>query len=246
MSILRAPMLAAALAALAAAFSAAPSAFAATYSFETEAWKIEWNDFHFGVSAAQDDGVTFTWGTMNGVDGYGNTTAYGMGLPHWGAVSASGRNGSDVSDTGTTFSLLAKPGYLLTDLGVRAAGFYGSLGPSASVDPSVTMTVTAYGSLHPVIAIAALNLELGTWNVDTGVALPGAVPTGPLSFDVRQSVSTNSFWDGATSSGDRNGISLYWSVAAVPEPHEWLLMLSGLGMVGMIAQQRRRRECVAV
>jgi len=77
---------------------------------------------------AQDNGVTFTWGTVAAStarqhDAYAWAAALGRGL-------RVRRNSSDVSDTGTTISLLAKPGYPLADLGVAPAGFYGTQGPA--------------------------------------------------------------------------------------------------------------------
>lgn len=241
MSIQRAARLAGAFIAFLAALAAGPASAAVTYTFETAEWKLEWQDFQFGVSSWSGNDVSLTWGKWPGLDELGNVTARGLDIPGWGAVSASGSHSSDVSNTGTTFLLSAQPGYQLTDLGVRASGVYQSLGSTASVDPKITMQLVAVnGELHPVLAVAALNFEFGTWSVDTGVAVPGAVPNTALSFNVRQSVSTNSFLDVANSAGGLNGISLYWTAAPVPEPHEWAMMLSGLGVVGVIARRRRR------
>lgn len=227
-------ILRAALVAVAAYFFGS-SAFATTFSFETDKWKLTWEDFSFGVSSWGDGGVALTWGAdACCTDGYGNPTAYGGSIPGWGAVSVNGAL-SAASNTGTTFSLAAKPGYALSDLGIQASGIYSTYN-AGQVDPSITLGVQTQGSLNPIVTSAGL--ELGVWRVDSG-PIAGAVGA-PLSFNIQQTVSGSAFGDIATSAGDQNGIGLYWSVAAVPEPHEWAMMLSGLGLVAVIAHRRRK------
>lgn len=49
------------------------------------------------------------------------------------------------------------------------------------------------------------------------------------------------YFDAATSSMSLSQAAMYFSpVTAVPEPHEWALMLAGLGVVGTMARARRR------
>ncbi len=119
-------MLAAALAALAPP-SRRPRGVATTYPSNRRLSKMM-ERLPLRRERAQANGVTFTWGTVAAStarqhDAYAWAAALGRGL-------RVRRNSSVVSDTGTTFSLLAKPGYLLADLGVAPAGFYGSLGPA--------------------------------------------------------------------------------------------------------------------
>jgi hypothetical protein len=40
--------------------------------------------------------------------------------------------------------------------------------------------------------------------------------------------------------GPRGAVIDDITVAAVPEPHEWVMMLAGLGLVGWVAGRRRR------
>lgn len=233
------------LAAAALSSSISTTAFADTpvYTFETPEWVFQWQDFNFGVSSWGQGGVTLTGGV-----GYtgpyfnnGNFTALGNNET-WGSVSAGGSGPlTDSSTTGTTFSLMAQPGWMITGLGIRATGNYATLGTGASVSPNISLQVTSPGALTSTNFVAGLNLTLGTWSVDTG-AIGGAAPFTSLSFSIQQNVSVDSLSEGASSSGDMNGIQFYWTAAPVPEPSEWAMMAAGLGIVGLIVRRRRRVE----
>lgn len=57
------------------------------------------------------------------------------------------------------------------------------------------------------------------------------------TFSLASTTNVTFYWLDDTWSDNQGGISL--SVAAVPEPHEWAMMLAGLGIVGTIAGKRR-------
>jgi len=67
--------------------------------------------------------------------------------------------------------------------------------------------------------------------------------TASFNFQATQPstmVSFSSLVAGASGTGGMLLDSV--QVAVVPEPHEWMMMLSGLGLVGVIAKRRRRRR----
>lgn len=67
--------------------------------------------------------------------------------------------------------------------------------------------------------------------------------TASFNFQATQPstmVSFSSLVAGASGTGGMLLDSV--QVAAVPEPHEWVMMLSGLGLVGVIAKRRRSRR----
>ena len=59
---------------------------------------------------------------------------------------------------------------------------------------------------------------------------------------IQGTAGTNKFFVFGFTNADLNGASLQLqSIAAVPEPGEWGMLLAGLGLVGSIAMRRGRR-----
>ena len=137
------------------------SAVTPVYTFETPEWVFQWQDFNFGVSSWGQGGVTLTGGVgYTGPDFSSNQNFTALGNNEtWGSVSVGGSGPlTNSSTTGTTFSLMAQPGWMITGLGIRATGNYATLGVGASVSPNISLQVTSPGVLTPTNFVAGLNL----------------------------------------------------------------------------------------
>jgi hypothetical protein len=78
---------------------------------------------------------------------------------------------------------------------------------------------------------------VGSWNLIASDSIAGdgfSLNLGPLAVNSYQARVQG------TATGSLGGSYVYAMAAPVPEPHEWAMMLAGLGMVGVIASRRRR------
>ncbi len=135
----------------------------------------------------------------------------------------------------SSFTLTADPGYTLAGLQFRADGTY------------------AFGSATGhVLGGASIATPLGSGNdsFDTGsgsgpwTASPAGLVFAPGTTSVNGLltvvVSANKL--GGTGSLALGATDAVLTVAAVPEPAEWALMLAGLGMVGWVVRKRSRER----
>jgi hypothetical protein len=123
--------------------------------------------------------------------------------------------------------------------------------------PKTPVTLTGYGYFNPngstiadgnsgVVGAGALFGALyGTFNVN---------PTSPADYFLIGSSALQTLNTTQTLYARVNDMSGSFSnnsgfyevtVAAIPEPHEWAMMLAGLGLVGLVARRRRDVEGTA-
>lgn len=138
-----------------------------------------------------------------------------------------------------------------------AMGGYALLKSSETISPMDLYTYWSSGLPSGV--------EVVMWGADDSVSSPGpvhVVMTGTVNFEYDTPFHlTSIFGVAATGIGSADfsntatfGITLNgpgelnpmsgntYMAAAVPEAHEWALMLAGLGLVGMQARRRKNRE----
>jgi len=132
------------------------------------------------------------------------------------------------------------------DAGATVAG---SLTPDASSKSfaysggNLALTFTLYGydpsqSNVPLATVVSTGLSTGTGIVyDYGTSLSFAEGLGTNSVTVHM---TDLF--AGTVRDDFKNLEFQVTLAPVPEPHEWAMMLAGLGAVGVVARRRRHHE----
>ena len=113
------------------------------------------------------------------------------------------------------------------------------------VTPFVELTLSDMVNILPTFNITVFdgdNLQagavgIGTINVPNGqttaTQLFSNVAGGPYMINVSGNVGASSV------AGTQFSLSI---TPAIPEPHEWGMMLAGLGMIGVIASRRRRAD----
>jgi hypothetical protein len=87
-------------------------------------------------------------------------------------------------------------------------------------------TYACCDSTHPPV--------MGTVNLLGHATVQPALSGGATDFSLRNSTLLS----GAEGYSYNNVMPGTWSVTPVPEPHEWAMMLAGLGMVGWVARRR--------
>ena len=179
----------------------------------------------WSVSATANAGLNY------GVSGILSTTNSGAALvgttmaPNVSAA-ATNMNGSYLADV--NILLGAAPAgaiSITTPAGYSAAGYVGNpLSMASNFGGAVPFTSTAaLGTSQSFFFVTPTQNRRGTYAGTTNYQFGGAV--------------TPSTWTLGT-----NGTLSY--VAAVPEPSEWLLMLSSIGLVGFIASRRKGKSSV--
>jgi hypothetical protein len=99
------------------------------------------------------------------------------------------------------------------------------------VKPSDGVAATKYGLGEGVGPVGSAYFSTANGALAAGVA---------GSFSISAPATVRFYWLDDTWSDNQGGISL--NVALVPEPHEWAMMLAGLGLVGWVARRRGRAE----
>ncbi len=183
-----------------------------------------------------DDTVSYVHGST-GIPGW--TTIGDVQLVGAGFQSLSGSGGGQWVDlTGTT------EGYFK---GLTSNAFSTTIGQTYAITFDLgALTTPAYGPATVDVRFSGLLAGTSTNN-----------PTinGPGTFAMDWSRQTLNFVAISTSSvisfvgvpgqfSNANVVGLdNVSVAAIPEPHEWAMMLAGLGLVGFAARRRRDPRC---
>jgi hypothetical protein len=162
-----------------------------------------------------------------------------------------------------SFNLQASAGYQITSVYMGAGGLFQSTnGAPASVFMEVTDSESNFSWEYRTFTSSGVDTENSRWKFSspTFSYLAGLnALSGRFSFDFDGSpcelctrssfiYGTNDEMDGAFPNATVVGplyrgptlyVSVEQSVSAVPEPHEWAMMLSGMALVGAIAKRNR-------
>jgi len=227
-------------AAMAAAFMAAPA------HATGEVWDLNWTPANgFG-------GLSKTWGLSDAGSAYAAWNVFNDADPGAGIYDMTPDAGSFgvshtfVYETGTAGAFLTGGGNI-----------YSFSGPTNFQTYIQGTDMSGTGVRDVVLRIETLGTGLAT----SSVKLNDVAPTSFVYQDVGAlgGMGGNEFegvfvWKNVVNTGapfmftfNAAGSSMsfaqtamyYSAVAAVPEPHEWMLMVAGLGLVGMTARSRR-------
>ncbi|QEL65373.1 hypothetical protein OTERR_18970 [Oryzomicrobium terrae] len=129
-------------------------------------------------------------------------------------------NFNHAGESGSFFDTL---NFNLTGTGIAASAVSIQLGNGGSIFGISNLTGTLWDNFHPLG-----NFTYGTFPGNNGTFTFNLPGSGQYHIDFTGDIT------GAA------GGSYLVSVAAVPEPAEWLMMLGGLGMLGVVARRRLR------
>jgi hypothetical protein len=160
-----------------------------------------------------------------------------------------------------TYSLVATAGYQLTGLDLTGAGVWASTAARTAQAGNVVLDGAAQNysfaqtvggnlgallnslGLPSILGAGQVNGQGGTWAADaTDLSFaPGTFSHGG-SFSFTNDPAGGGFNLSAMAGGTLTGPEFTISVSAIPEPHEYALMLAGLGIVPLIARRRNRAK----
>lgn len=191
-----------------------------------------------GFSVSYDDAVKSLFGTPTLV---GNLLTFS---PSNFAASATG--GFSFADAMFSLQVTAADGYLLNSVGLLQQGSFALLGRDATFGVASQMTVTSLDQGGAKSVGVAGQVQ----GADT--LMGGSWSAGPADYQVSGfdskiidlSLDTTLFAAGGTGTFARaslNTAQLSFGIAQVPpvpEPEAYLMLLTGLGMVGVVARRR--------
>lgn len=190
--------------------------------------------------------VTDDWRLGAGVDNWAaSATASGVLFTPGPTFAANDGNASplalDAVLRTANFSLTAASGYVITNVDFIVNGTTVFSGAPTSLSTVTTTIDLASPSLPPNVAVNTLTSP-GGWAsgpVDGGAIAPN---TTSVSGTLSSLLTANKIGGTGAVSLDGTNAQLLISVAAVPEPAEWLMMGCGLAFVAAVVRSRRRRD----
>jgi hypothetical protein len=111
-----------------------------------------------------------------------------------------------------------------------------TIGIAFSMAQLYTGSFSSTASLDPTKLIANSAPEVGTTIPNTSVVINTTVGQAPLSL---APLTTYTLYVKGTSGGDSSYVGII-ALAPVPEPETYAMLLAGLGLMGTIAQRRRK------
>ncbi|MBS1143590.1 MAG: hypothetical protein H6R14_996 [Proteobacteria bacterium] len=215
------------LAALLASALISTGALAATQTLDAGNYTITYDDTAlglFGTPVLTSSGIAFAPG----------------GTPGFTAVNT-------VLQSIAALTITADAGYKLTSFNLNEKGSYFKVGGDSVVFVGGKLTVQdlvntgnsvvkdiSSGSPLSVTTTFDQNFKTETWSATAGASL-AASKVHVSIFDVLGAIPFN----GGYASIGKSNVILDVTVAAVPEPQSFAMLLAGLGIVGAVARRRR-------
>jgi len=198
-----------------------------------------------GFDISYDDAALGLFGTPSLV---GNSLFFApSGSPGFSAQTASG---FDFTNSTFAFQITADPGYMLTAFTLVEEGDYFYFGDGAGVAVGGQLRVKSLAPLSATMT-SAIEADTSIMNAPLSIATHNwssfsSIDAGNIekaNVSIENLLAAYSYTETGPSYAfiEKKGVELAVSVAAVPEPEAYALMLAGLGMIGMAARRRMNR-----